>query len=318
MTYQAKFRKRRHMRRIGLIRSALMLVIPALVILSAACFIAAACRPDTTVDLPIFTDSSFPSSATSPSTIQTLPLDTLAPQLTLPEEYTVYQGDTICFSDDVCVTDDTDAAPVLEIDSSGVDLNVPGTYQVIFHAADSAGNRTSLTALVTVLPKEDGYFSLDTIYEAADRVLANILTEDMNTADQVRAIYTWARENIRYAGHSDRADWRQSGYAAILDGTGDCYGYFAATKLLLQQLDIPNMDVQKVRNHPDDSDHFWSLVSIDGGKSYYHFDATPRYGDGDDFCLVTDDFLDAYSQAHKGSHNRDCTLYPETPEVPCE
>ena len=77
---------------------------------------------------------------------------------------------------------------------------------------------------------------------------------------------------------------------------------------------FPNIDVQKVRNFDDDSDHFWSLVSIDGGEHYYHFDATPRSGSGDSFCLVTDAFLNAYSGDHKGSHNRDESLYPATPE----
>ena len=97
--------------------------------------------------------------------------------------------------------------------------------------------------------------------------------------------------------------------------SGDCFGYFAVTKLLFERLGIPNIDVRKVKNFDGDSDHFWSLVSVDGGKTYYHFDATPRVGDGDDFCLVTDAFLDAYSDSHKGSHNRDKSLYPATPEV---
>jgi hypothetical protein len=51
----------------------------------------------------------------------------------------------------------------------------------------------------------------------------------------------------------------------------------------------------------------------DGGKTYYHFDATPRKGSGDDFCLVTDAFLDAYSNSHGKCHNRNKSLYPATP-----
>ncbi len=41
----------------------------------------------------------------------------------------------------------------------------------------------------------------------------------------------------------------------------------------------------------------------------------PRKGEGDDFCLVTDAFLDAYSASHNNCHNRDKTLYPATPEA---
>ena len=99
----------------------------------------------------------------------------------------------------------------------------------------------------------------------------------------------------------------------LTEGKGDCYGFWAVTKLLFERLEIPNIDVQKVKNSADDTDHFWSLLSLDGGDTWYHFDSTPRYGDGDDFCLVTDAFIDAYSDSHEGSHNRDKSLYPETP-----
>jgi len=100
----------------------------------------------------------------------------------------------------------------------------------------------------------------------------------------------------------------------LTTGTGDCYGFFAVSKLLFERLDIPNMDVVKVKNSEDDSEHFWSLVSVDGGESYYHFDATPRLGQTGPFCLITDRELDAYSETHDGSHNRDTSLYPATPE----
>ena len=193
-----------------------------------------------------------------------------------------------------------------------MDLSKPGTYTVTYTASDDSGNLTTACANITVLRKEEGYADLETIYTLADELLAIILEGTTDTRQQVEAIYNWARTDIRYAGHSDRSDWRQTAYNVIRSGEGDCFGYFAATKLMFERLGIPNIDVQKVRNYEEDSDHFWSLVSVDG-EHYYHFDATPRYGDGDDFCLVTDAFLDAYSEQHKGSHNRDKSLYPQTP-----
>ena len=99
----------------------------------------------------------------------------------------------------------------------------------------------------------------------------------------------------------------------LTEGKGDCYGFWAVTKLLFERLEIPNIDVRKVKNSADDTDHFWSLVSLDDGDTWYHFDSTPRAGEGDDFCLATDAFIDAYSDSHEGSHNRDKSLYPETP-----
>lgn len=250
--------------------------------------------------------------STEPSVQSTGPKDSHPPQIYGIQDFTVYQGDPVSYLSGVTATDDLDPEPKLNVDSREVDLSKPGTYTVTYTASDDSGNLATACANITVLRKEEGYADLETIYTLADDLLAIILEGTTDTRQQVEAIYNWARTDIRYAGHSDRSDWRQTAYNVIRSGEGDCFGYFAATKLMFERLGIPNIDVQKVRNHEEDSDHFWSLVSVDG-EHYYHFDATPRYGDGDDFCLVTDAFLDAYSEQHKGSHNRDKSLYPETP-----
>lgn len=246
---------------------------------------------------------------------ETKPSDSTPPKIMGVKDIVVYAGDAIAYRKGIAVTDDTDLYPELSVDSGGVDQTVPGVYKVVYTASDSSGNIATKKATVTVLNKEPGYQSLETIYEAADSLLASIASQGMTAREQVKAVYTWARCNIGYGGHSDRADWRQSAYTTMQELRGDCYGYFAVTKLLFERLNIPNIDVQKVRNYDTDSDHFWSMVSVDGGRTWYHFDATPRVGDGDNFCLVTDAFLDAYSETHKNCHNRDKSLYPPTPEA---
>ena len=250
--------------------------------------------------------------STEPPVQSTGPKDSQPPQIYGIQDFTVYQGDPVSYLSGVTAMDDLDPEPKRNVDSREVDLSKPGTYTVTYTASDTSGNLATACANITVLRKEEGYADLETIYTLADELLAIILEGTTDTRQQVEAIYKWARTDIRYAGHSDRADWRQTAYNVIRSGEGDCFGYFAATKLMFERLGIPNIDVQKVRNYEEDSDHFWSLVSVDGNH-YYHFDATPRYGDGDDFCMVTDEFLDAYSEQHKGSHNRDKSLYPETP-----
>ena len=137
----------------------------------------------------------------------------------------------------------------------------------------------------------------------------------MSDEAKVKAIYSYVRSHYTYSGHSDKTDWMQGAYVMMTQGQGDCFNYYAVAKLLMERCDIPNIDVRKVRNHAEDSDHYWSLVSVDGGSTYYHLDTTPRVGDGDDFCLVTDAFLDAYSDTHGKCHNRDKALYPRTPEA---
>lgn len=238
--------------------------------------------------------------------------DIQAPVIQGAADMTLRVGDTATYFRGVTVEDDRDGSPRLEVDSTRVDLSAPGVYPLYYTARDASGNETRLEVSVTVLPREteeDGTIDL-----AVEEILAGILTRDMTQRQQVEVIYAWAKEHIRYAGHTSRVDYRQAGYETITSGEGDCYGYFAATKLMLEALEIPNVDVCKVKRSDDDSEHFWSLVSVDGGATYYHFDATPRVGQTEELCLVTDLFLDSFDTFHDGCHNRDKSLYPATPE----
>lgn len=247
------------------------------------------------------------------STVDTTPADRTSPVLAGIHDITIYQGDTISYLSGITATDDIDANPSITVDNSAVDLSRPGEYTVIYTATDTSGNSSQEMATVTVMEKQEGFVDLDTIYAAADAKLEEIIRDNATTEQKIHDIYAWARLNLSYGGHSDRTDWRQTAYVMLTEGKGDCYGFWAVTKLLFERLEIPNIDVRKVKNTVDDTDHFWSLVSLDGGETWYHFDSTPRYGEGDDFCLVTDAFIDAYSDSHEGSHNRDKSLYPETP-----
>ena len=247
------------------------------------------------------------------STVDTTPADRTSPVLAGIHDITIYQGDTISYMSGITATDDIDANPSITVDNSAVDLSRPGEYTVIYTATDTSGNSSQEKATVTVMEKQEGFVDLDTIYAAADAKLEEIIRDNATMKQQVYDVYAWARIYLSYGGHSDRTDWLQTAYVMLTEGKGDCYGYWAVTKLLLERLEIPNIDVRKVKNSSDDTDHFWSLVSLDGGDTWYHFDSTPRVGEGDDFCLVTDAFIDAYSNSHKGSHNRDKSLYPETP-----
>ncbi len=252
---------------------------------------------------------------TSAPTTVTVTDDSVAPTIQGVHNISLYLGSAVSYRSGVVVTDDKDAAPKLEVDSSQVDLSTPGTYPLVYTARDMTGNETRLEVTVTVAEKPSTYTDEETINAKADELLKKIVTEDMTAEAKVKAIYAYVRSHYTYSGHSDKTDWMQGAYLMMTEGEGDCFNYYAITKLLLDRSAIPNIDVRKVRNFPEDSDHYWSLVSVDGGQTYYHLDTTPRVGDGDDFCLVTDAFLDAYSSANKNCHNRDKSLYPATPEA---
>lgn len=241
--------------------------------------------------------------------------DREAPQIHGVKDLFTYAGDALSYREDIYLTDNRDESPRLTVDSAKVDLSQPGTYEVIYTAKDASSNKTTASATVTVLEKQEGYVDMQTIYAAVDVQLDKILMSGMTEYQQVEAIYQWARSYLMYAGHTTRGSYHQAGYEMLTNGSGDCYGYFAVTKLMLERLGIPNIDVQKVKRNDTDSEHFWSLVSVDGGVTYYHLDTTPRLGGDDIFLMVSDADLDAYSDSHNHSHNRDATLYPATPEV---
>ena len=251
---------------------------------------------------------------TVPSTL-TVTDDNTPPTIQGVHDISMYLGSSVSYRGGVVVTDDKDPAPKLNVDSSRVDLSNAGTYPLVYTARDMTGNETRLEVTVTVAEKPTTYMDPETIYAKVDGLLKKIVSDDMNDEAKVRAIYAHMRSNYSYAGHSDKTDWLQGAWVMMDDGEGDCFNYYALTKLMLDRLGIPNIDVRKVRNFDTDSDHYWSLVSVDGGKTYYHLDTTPRVGDGDDFCLVTDKFLDNYSSKNKNCHNRDKSLYPATPEA---
>ncbi len=252
---------------------------------------------------------------TTESATVTVTDDNTPPTIQGVHDISLYLGSAVSYRSGVVVSDDKDSAPKLEVDSSQVDLSNPGTYPLVYTARDMTGNETRMEVTVTVAEKPQSFVEEATIYAKADELLKKIVSEDMTDEAKVKAIYSYVRSHYTYSGHSDKTDWLQGAWVMMDDGQGDCFNYFAVTKLLLERLNIPNIDVRKVRNFPEDSDHYWSLVSVDGGQTYYHLDTTPRVGDGDDFCLVTDAFLDAYSNANKNCHNRDKSLYPATPEA---
>ena len=159
--------------------------------------------------------------------------------------------------------------------------------------------------------------SPEVIYAKADAILKQFITDDMTDREKVEAVYVWTRRSVHLTYGSapsgfehESADWLQTAYKLINRDVvkGDCYFFFAAQKLLLQRLNIPTIDCEKI--YDGDSHHYWLLVSVDGGKNYYHFDNVWSK----ELCLVTDAQLDAFSAVvDSNPFNRDKSKYPATP-----
>jgi hypothetical protein len=233
--------------------------------------------------------------------------DTQAPVIEGAADIEAFVGDSISYKADITVTDDYDENPTLEIDNSRVDLTQAGVYDVVYTATDAAGNSSSVTVTLTLTDKPEGYVEPDVVYALAQEVYDEIITDSMTDMEKAFAIYRWVRGNISYTGDSDKSSWTIGAYQAFTTHMGDCYNYFAAAKALYDLAGIENVDI--VKSDTSHSSHFWSLINL--GDGWYHVDCTPRKGDGDNFFMVTDEELEAYSSAHQNSHIFDPDLYPE-------
>ncbi len=232
--------------------------------------------------------------------------DVLAPVIEGTQDITVEVGGSISYRKGVTVTDDKDENPTLEIDNSQVDLETPGVYEVIYTATDRKGNASTATIQVTVMSLEAIAMEQE-VYEKAADVLARITNENMTDMEKAFAIYRWTLTSIGYTGSSEKGDWVKGAYQAFKNRSGDCYTYFAAAKALYTMAGIENVDI--VKSDTSRSSHYWSIINL--GDGWYHVDPTPRSGSGDNFFMVTDAELEAYSSQHRNSHIFDGSLYPE-------
>lgn len=241
------------------------------------------------------------------STTITVLTDTTAPVIEGAKDIEAFVGDTISYKADVTVTDDYDENPSLSIDNSQVDLTQAGTYPVTYTATDAAGNSSSAKITLTLKDKPENYVEPEEVYALAQPIYDEIIDDSMSDMQKAFAIYRWVNTNIGYSGDSDKSDWTIGAYDAFTNLSGDCYNYFAAAKALFNLAGIENIDI--VKSDTSHSSHFWSLINL--GYGWYHVDCTPRKGDGDNFFMVTDAELEAYSSAHHNSHIFDSDLYPE-------
>ena len=252
--------------------------------------------------------------------VQTQPVetghsDTVAPQIMGVNKLSVFMGSSIAYRSGILVSDDTDPAPKLSVDSSQVNLSAPGTYPVIYTATDSAGNATSVETTITVSEAPTTYVDEELIKETADALLDKIITDGMTKEEQVNAVYDWIAGHCYYIAEFDKSDYMQAAYLMMTTNRGDCYGFYAVSRLLFDRLGLPNLTVTRLPNETRTSNHWWNMVSLDGGESWYHFDSTPHMTYPTRTCLVTDTFLNEFNLLMPNYYYFDHDSFPDTPAV---
>ena len=254
-----------------------------------------------------------PAPTVSPSPVPTptltpQPVDTTAPVLEGVQDITILRGEPVLYRKGVSVWDDSEEEPMLQIDTSQVDMKTAGSYPVIYRAVDGSGNETIVE--ITLVIMEPPSVEEVAVKELATELLAKLITEEMTEYDKVYTLWNWCRKNIRYSYTSgDRSSVWAGAYEGLHGKMGDCYAYYATLEVLLNEIGIENMCVARVGG---ESNHWWNLVKVDG--QWYHCDASPRsQGDHYKCFLQTDAQLQAYTEWNRKKDNYytfDETLYP--------
>lgn len=237
--------------------------------------------------------------------------DVTAPVMTGVKNLTVEAGSNISYKRGVEVTDDSGES-LLEIDTSTVDLNTVGTYEVVYTATDPSGNVSTQTIVVTVVNPPT--VTEEQVYELADAVIASVITEEMTQLEKARALWDWCHYQIKYSYSAGDRGLLAGAWEGLHDKKGDCYAYYATYEVLLTRVGIENMCVTRIGG---DSNHWWNLVNV--GDGWYHCDTSPRKIGHKYKCFMqTDEQIAAYEAIYTEiapeKHNYftfESDLYPE-------
>ncbi|MCF0229390.1 MAG: transglutaminase domain-containing protein, partial [Parasporobacterium sp.] len=237
--------------------------------------------------------------------------DHTGPEIYADDDIYVYWNEPVSYKSLVTVVDDMDSEPTLEVDNSNVDISTVGTYELTYKATDNVGNTTSKTVNFHVIEPDTDEYYLMKANELCDAIIEQVTTPDMDIYHKVWACYEYVR-NIDYVLTDYTRNYIREGYKILKNKSGDCYGSYAAMRLLLDRLGVQNLPVEADERYGNR--HFWNLVTFDG-ENWYHVDATnwiywdykPR------MCMISDARINEISAQHRGTHIFETADYPATP-----
>lgn len=199
---------------------------------------------------------------------------------------------TYKFKDHVSARDARDGKVSFKVNTSKINWKKEGIYKVYYTAKDKAGNVGKAYAKVQV-------YIPDTAENVADEVLRSVIKKNWSDEKKLRAIYRYTKGHCSYVDNGTHKNWRNTALRGIRYQSGDCFTYYAVTRLLISRAGIYNLTV--TRYPVTSAHHWWNLVYVRGG--WYHLDTTPRQRDGK-FCLVTDAQLRSYSTGSTFAFNK--------------
>ena len=218
-----------------------------------------------TVEL-LFTDEG--DNQTKLNATVTIKKDTQGPVIQTPQSFSVEKGGTISYKKDLTVTDNRDGEITnYNIDSSKVNLNKIGLYQVTYSAEDQLKNKTTKVVQVRVTS-----YDVEKVKKEADKyaqkILNKIVNDKMSKSQKLKAIYEYVRDSYTYVGEHEGTE--TDFYLDALNGfktyKGDCYVVNAMARYLLEKVDI---ETYGVKITTDKTNHISFMANI--GDGWYHY-----------------------------------------------
>ena len=147
--------------------------------------------------------------------------------------------------------------------------------------------------------RDISYNESSSVYEIAESIVSSLRCD--NDVDTAWEIFNWVHSNIYYQAIYNDMSFEDAAYRGFTRKSGDCFVYFACSKMLLDCAGIPNMMVE--RYPVITNGHYWNLVQLDG--EWYHCDAAVFKDHAGMYFMCTDEEI---GDEH---HSFDGSLYPE-------
>ena len=143
--------------------------------------------------------------------------------------------------------------------------------------------------------------------DKVDQVISEVITDDMDDRDKIKAIHDYIINNSNYAESDMNNNSYNKATGNLLNGLGLCGGYADSMALFLDRFGINNYKIAS-------ETHIWNLVELD--NKWYHLDLTwddPVISDGSHrldrlFFLITDQRL---KELEVDKHEYDPNIYLE-------
>lgn len=141
-------------------------------------------------------------------------------------------------------------------------IAINDTYGINYELIDYLHNKG-----ITYVLDEDDIEAIDEI----DRVLSEIITDDMTDEEKIRSIIIYVVENTSYDINLKDESNLNPLATTLKDKKGVCYGFSYTANVLMRIAGITSYQMLN-------DDHAWNMVELDG--KYYYIDATNLGGDG--------------------------------------